>query len=147
MNAEHPDEITLLRLAFPRDGVNVSAYWAHHVLHCPQCSADILNMREMAAIFEDLKEESQETPVNHRINIPLTPYVSSESGSLSDMPAAAFTGLDSDMSEGLSAVAFELAGLDEDALPDVASWLDSESEEPGLEADAGAQDEQTYDGE
>lgn len=145
MNAEHPDEITLLRLAFPRDGANVSAYWAHHVLHCPQCSADILNMREMAAIFEDLKEESQETPVKHRINIPLTPYVSSETGALSDMPAAAFSGCDSDMSEVLIAGAIALTGLDDDALPDVAAWLDSESEELGLDADAGADEVPNFD--
>ena len=141
MNSEHPDEITLLRLAFPRDGMEVSAHWAHHVLHCPQCASDILNMREMATIFGSLEEERPKASAypGRRMEIP------SSADPLSDMPAAAFSGCDSDMSEVLIAGAIALTGLDDDAVPDVAAWLDSESEELGLDADAGADEVPNFD--
>ena len=45
---EHPDDITLTQLAFPRESIEIDPKWKLHALECPECMDAILMLREMA---------------------------------------------------------------------------------------------------
>lgn len=55
---EHPDARVLLHVAFPERYTTVEEHWVMHVLSCPHCMEDILNMREMAHITSALHQEN-----------------------------------------------------------------------------------------
>ncbi len=144
MKSEHADEITLLRLAFPKEGVAVSEYWAQHVLHCPQCSEDILNMREMSAIFNYLDKAPHKLGGYVSKGTQVSPYGTSGEAYSYDIPAAAFTGSDSDMSSDLGLTPDFMPGLDMDGLGEGASLEISEDDEPGLDSDVGNEIEHDF---
>ena len=126
----HPDKITLLHLAFPKPGRPVDERWCLHVLSCPKCMDDIVNMREMAQLMEEIRsEESTSDTENAGKGAPLYGEYGATAGASYGPAAAAATGTGGD-----SMMSLVEEYLDSDELGDV-HFLDDEEEEHDVEPD------------
>lgn len=57
---EHPDDMTLSRLAFPQECADIDPKWKLHALECSECMDTILMLREMKE--EGLFEKNNSVP-------------------------------------------------------------------------------------
>lgn len=89
MNSIHPSDIDLLAVAFPKRGRKVDESVVMHVLCCPHCMENVMNMREMDAIMSESNSADSEF-VHEEIN-KTTPYhpVYNNDVVASHMPVAA----------------------------------------------------------
>lgn len=127
MNDNHPDDRVLLYLAFPKPDRKVDEVWAKHVLSCPQCMNDILNMRALAEIissFDDEDDVSSETFPILKVQEPAYPRPGRDRGHVAYASASPFSADSAPL-----VVAAAAKGAQPQIKVDYHSYLDSDEED------------------